>query len=194
MDPFTIAAIGIAASVASAGVGAVGAIQQGQAQASAANFNAQVARNNAIAAQNQLTLQQQGAAVQEQANAQQSAAEASQLRVNNLRAIASQANNMGASGIDPSGGLDVLTDTATQGEMDAMNREYRGQLADYQDNFQSTVNTYNSQTQIGNYQSQAQLDSMQASNASTGAAFGAAGSLLSGAASLGNSPTFRSAI
>ncbi len=102
--PFIIAA--------SAVVSAVGAIQQGKAAEAAANFNATVAQQNA-----------QIVRTQAKADARQSERE-TYLRLGAIRAA--QGKSGGAAG--EGSVLDILGDTAAQGELEKQDIIYRGEL------------------------------------------------------------------
>ncbi len=101
----------IAITAASAVVGAVGAIQQGQAQANAANYNAQVAQQNATIAQQQ---------AQQEAELQQREAR---------KRIGAAHAGYGASGITMEGSpLDVLEASASNAELDKQTILYNGRI------------------------------------------------------------------
>lgn len=99
----TAAIIGIAASVAVAGVSAYAQYQQGQAQSQALKYNAKVADNQAIAAQ------------------QQAQYIADQQRDQTRRVLARQRALYGTAGVDVGVGspLMVLADSAREGELNA---------------------------------------------------------------------------
>jgi hypothetical protein len=93
-------------------VAAYGAYQQGQAAKASAQFNAQVANQNAQAARAQSLMQQQ----QQQREQYK--------RLGAIRAA------QGASGGTMEGSaLDVLGETAAQGELERQNIAYRGEMA-----------------------------------------------------------------
>lgn len=97
-DPATMTIIATGAAVASAGVGAIGAIQQGQAAKSQASFQSAVAQQQADRAR-------QDAAAQEETFRQQQS-----------RALATRRANLGGAGIDPSQGSALLVDQNFAGE------------------------------------------------------------------------------
>jgi hypothetical protein len=106
---FTGAEIALAAL--SAGVSAAGAIAQGNAAKSAANYNAAVARQNADIAR---------------AN---SAADADKQERQGRLLAGRQRAAVGASGITPEGSpLEVMADSALESELDALTTRYRGEL------------------------------------------------------------------
>lgn len=129
-------------------VSVIGALQQGQAARSAAQYNAQVAAQNADIARSEAQMQ-----------AQQSARE-NYLRLGAIRAAQGHAGGTGSSGSV----LDVLADTAAQGELEKQNILYSGEL------------------KARGYQNTASLDEFSARSASTGSYLRAGTELLSGAA------------
>lgn len=98
--------------VASAGISAVGSIMQGQSQAGASRYNAEVAQQNATIAE------QQGEAAAEQQS------------VAARRKIGSMVANYGASGVDGASGsaLDVLADSARMAALDNLTVKYNYKL------------------------------------------------------------------
>lgn len=162
--PAVMAGIAIATSVASAGVAAYGAEQQGKAQAASMNYQAQVATNN------QTIANQEAASV---AAAEPAAEYASRLRTaeteGSVRAAA------GASGIDANFGspLNNQQGTAELGELDALTvrsnyarQQYGYEVAGMSAGAQST------------------LDTAGATNAISAGNLGAFSSILSGASSV----------
>ncbi len=119
-DPLTaIAAVGTAVSAA-------GAISSGMAQANAANYDAAVDRNNAIQAQ-------QAADEQAVVSQQQTTSKLAQQKV-----------DYAASGVDVGQGtpLDVFSDTATKGKLDALTLRYGGQVQGLRDTSAATLAQY----------------------------------------------------
>ena len=161
-----LAAVGIAASVASAAVGAYGAYQSGQAQSQAAAYQAQVAQNNATVANQNATAARQSGAIQEQISRMKSADLEGKQR-------AAAASN----GFDVNSGsnLDLQAGTAAMGNQDALT--IRNQTA---------RTAYGYQVQAQNFSSTSALDTMQSSNASTAGYLSASGSIAGGAASVGD--------
>lgn len=129
---------------AAAGVGAVGSLYGAQANASAARYNMLVNQQNAQIAK-------QGAALEEQ-----------RFRVQSRKAMGQMRANIGASGGTVDSYADVLADSATNAELDALLVRYSGEM------------------QSRGYTNTANLDRMQASAARTAGYYGAAGSLLQG--------------
>ena len=154
--------IAAVASNAGAGLGAIGAIQQGKAASAAANYNAAVANNNAIIARQNAKLAQSESLAEEQA-----------VRNKTARQVGTAGAAIGASGITAEGtALDVLEETAAMGELDALTVRWHGDLK-----------ARNFQQQASGYESSAVLERMQGKAAQKNAAFSAAGTLLSGVSS-----------
>lgn len=112
MGPELIVGLGIASAAATAGsavLGYVGAQQQAKAVRQQGEYNAQVLNNEAQAAQ------------------QQAAYDAQRQRDKIARLQGTQTANLNKSGAG--GNEDLLFDTAVQGELDALNIEYKGKLA-----------------------------------------------------------------
>lgn len=104
--------VALIATVAAAGVTAYGQIQQGNAQAKAYKYNAQVEEENAAQAKSA------------------AASQANQVDRDNRRKIAEAMAAYGASGVDPNWGspLDVMSDLATEGELSKRLVLYQGDL------------------------------------------------------------------
>lgn len=115
---------------AGAVISAIGAIQQGQATKAAADFNSKVNEQNAQIARQ---------------NANDQAAQAERERYLRLGAIKAAA---GASGGSSGTGsvLDVLADTAAQGELEIQQIRYRGELAARGYTNTATLDTYSGET------------------------------------------------
>jgi len=163
----TLAAIGTAISIASAGIGAVGAMQQADAQRQSAEFNAKVAENNAKVAQ-------QKAISASQAGEQQAAIKEQETRSKVGAMLAAQ----GASGVDVNTGsaAKVRVGESQLGHMDAMT---------IRSNAAKTA--YGYQTEETNFQNQASVDKATASNAPIAGAISAGGALLGGLGSASSS-------
>lgn len=160
-----LAVIGLAATVAGAAVGAAGAISASNSQAAALNYQAQVAANN-----------------QKVANYEaENATEAGNVSVENqqlqtARVIGGERAAAGANGIDPNSGsaLGLQASSAIVGQQDAL-----------------TIRANSARTAYGytvaglSDQAQGALDTSAASNASTAGVYGAFGSILSGASTVG---------
>jgi len=108
--------VSTAVTAVSGVTGAVGAIQGARAASAAAEYNAKVAEADAIVAD------------QNRQNAIQTAAIAAEdKRRENRRVMASIRSSYGASGASMEGSpLDVLMDSATEGELDAQRIEQEG--------------------------------------------------------------------
>jgi len=155
----TIVSIGVA--MASAAAAAVGSIQQGQAQSQQAKYQAAVARNNqTIAQQNAQDALDRGAE-QEQ-----------EQRKKTQFLIGQQRASLAAQGADLSSGtsLDLVSDIAGTGELDALTIRRNAQLEARQDQVQGL-----------NYQADSQLQTLAGKNAKTSSYLDAGTSLLGGA-------------
>lgn len=106
-----MAALPVVLLAASTAVSAIGAIQQGNAQAAANRYNAQVAEQNSVAAQ------------------QQAEASAAIQREQSRKAIGATVAGYGASGFTADGTpLDILANSASTAERDRQNILYKGKL------------------------------------------------------------------
>lgn len=155
-----LATAGLLTSVAGAGVGAYGAIKQGEATSAADKYNAQIAANNAqIATQSANYAGAAGTAQAEQAGLQSRA---------KLGAIVA---NEGASGVDINSGsnLQVQSSARELGELNAIT---------IRSNAARTA--YGYQVQGANDTAQSQLDTFAANNATTAGDIGAGSSVLGG--------------
>lgn len=156
-------ALALVGTIASAGIGAVGAMQSASAQKSQADYQAAVARNNAtIARQNAEQTAEAGAV----------AAQNSSLKAG---AMTSGARAMAAAhGIDVNSGSaqDVQDSSQKIGLMDA--------LTVYNNSEQKA---YGQMSQAKNFDYEAQLDTMKGDSASSAGMIGAMSSLVSGASS-----------
>lgn len=163
MCPPVIAAVGIAATIASTAVSVYGAQQQGKAQAGQATYQAAVARNNQVAA---------GYAATDAAKRGVSAEDRQRERTAGL--LGTQRAALGAQGTTLSGSaLDILGDTAGAGEADALT--IRSNAA------REVYGIRNQQMNLG---AQAGLLDSAAGNARTAGMIGAGSSLLAGASSV----------
>lgn len=156
VDPLTMMMVG------STIMGGMGQIQQGRANAAAANYNAQVSDMNAKLADRAAKDALERGKVEEQKQ-----------RAKTAQIIGQQTAGMAANGLDLSFGspLDLLVDTATLGEIDALTIR---------------SNTYREERDIrqqgANYRGQAGMYRSQAASASTGGFLGAVGTVLGGGA------------
>jgi hypothetical protein len=161
-----VAIASLAVGAVGAGVGAYGAIQSGEAQQAAANYQAQVARNNAtIAGQNAAYATAAG-------NAQ---AEQSTMKTNAV--VGAMMAGQAASGIDVGSGsaLDTRTSQKEVGALEV------GTIRN-----QAAWKAYGYQTQSMSDTAQAGLDTAQGSAAATAGDIGGVSSVLGGAASAGS--------
>lgn len=149
-----------ALTIGSTLMGGAGAIQQGQAQAASARYNAQVAEMNARMADRAAKDALERGKLEEQKQREKTA-----------QIIGQQRAGMAANGLDLSFGspLDTLVDTATLGELDALTIR---------------ANTYRDERDIrqqgANYRGQAGMYRAGASSALSGGYLNAAGTLLGG--------------
>lgn len=159
-DPATIA---IAATIGSALIGGVGAVEQSNAAKAAAGFNSQVAANNAKTAQQNATF----TAAEGEQNAATSEAKTK-------AQVAATLANQGASGVDVNSGsaVSVRSSEAELGMLDALT--IRSNAA---------RQAWGYQTQSVSDQSQSQLDKYQGEQASTAGLISGAGTVLSGVGS-----------
>lgn len=142
-------------------IGAAGQMQQAQAQASAAKYNAKVNEMNAQLAERRA----KDALERGRAEEQRKRLEVQQL-------LGKQRAAMAANGVDLSFGspLDTIVDTAVMGELDALtvrSNAYR--------------EAYDYRVQAVNQRAGATLNRMEARSATTGGYLGAMGTLLGGA-------------
>lgn len=141
-------------------MGGLGAIQQGQASAASARYNARVADMNARMADRAAKDALERGKLEEQKQRQKTA-----------QLMGQQTAAMAANGVDIGFGspLDLLVDTATLGELDALTIR---------------SNAYREERDIrqqgANYRGQAGMYRAQASSASTGGFLGAMGTFLGG--------------
>jgi hypothetical protein len=159
-----IGTIALISSIASAGVGALGAYQQSRAAKSQASYQRQVAENNAVIARQNATTIRQQMEVAEQEQRERIAATKGSARA-----------RLAANGLlvdDPdeeSTAVGVLADIAEAGEYDILKLRYN-----YEQKARAT------EIQGINFDAQAGLFQLQADNTPS-AAMAAAGSLLSSA-------------
>lgn len=160
---FAPLALGIGAL--GAGISAVGSVEQGQATANAANYQAEVTANNATIAEQNASHAIQAGQVQAAATSLKGAAQGAKIK-------ASQAAN----GIDVNSGSAVDVQTSAR-EAEKLDTETVLSNADLQ--------AYGYRAAATGYTAQSQLDRLTAEQAPIGADIGAAGSLLSNASGLG---------
>lgn len=149
---------------ASTAVGAIGNIQEGNAQARAYNYTAAVNEQNAVFAETRAMDAIARGAEEEQ-----------RIRREGGAVRGRQVAQMAASGVDVGFGspLDILTDTAIGVKLDAA-RARRNAQREAED----------MDTQAWNYRAQAGLDRQGARNARAGGVMGAIGTVLGGAGRL----------
>lgn len=166
MDPATLTAISIAATVASTGMGVMSSIQQGKARQAQAEYQADVARQNQQLAEQQASAQRKEGYDNMVAKRQETA-----------KLIGRQRAAAGASGatVDVGSNLDLQADTAAQGEIDALNI-YN----------QASDKAYGTQLQGWGYGQQAAGYDAQADAAGSSIWSNAAGTALGGIAQIGS--------
>lgn len=159
-------ALAIAATVAAAATSAAGAVESGEANASNAKYQAQVAANNA-------TIANQNAEAATQAGAANAAAQSLQNRETVSKTIAGAA----ASGVDVNSGsaADVTTSNREVGDLDTLQTLNNAQLQ-----------AYGYQSQSTGFTAQSGLETAEASQAPIAGGISAGGDLLSGASSVGS--------
>ena len=148
-------------TIGSTVVGAAGAIQQGQAAASAAKYNAQIGQMNAAISERRAKDAIERGADEEQKKRQQV-----------QQILGQQQAAMAANGVDLTFGspLDTITDTAVLGELDALTirtNSYR--------------EAYDYRVQASNQRAGAQLSLMEGKAAKTAGYLDAFGTILGGA-------------
>lgn len=157
----SIAIASLAASVVSTGAQMYGQVQQGKQATAQARYQQQVAENNATIAENNA-----------KAIAASGRAEEQRQRIANAQKQGEARANMGGSGLELGSGtlLDLQADQVLVGEYDALT---------VRDEYVTRSN--NALQQAANFSSDATLFGRSAKNASSNAAWGTAGTLLSGA-------------
>jgi hypothetical protein len=163
MDPVTLAVVSIAGTVLSAGVGAIGAMNQASATADSARYQQQVAKNNQTIADQNAAYSRQAGQVAAQQESMKTAAVVGQ-------EVAAQ----GASGIDPTTGspADVVRGTRAVGRLNTLNTIQNAELR---------ARGYD--IEASNFGATAELKGMEAKNATTAGLYAAGSSLLGGASS-----------
>ena len=110
--------VGAVAGVAGTALGAVSSYQQGKAQAAAANYQAQVARENQRIAMNNAAMTRQ-----------EGIEEARRQRIATLQEVGKQQTELAANGVEVGYGssLDIIESTQMLGELDALTIEYNSE-------------------------------------------------------------------
>jgi hypothetical protein len=159
-------AIAAVAGIAGAGVSAYGAYETGQATSASDAYQAQVAANNAALAKQQSKLDIQSGEIQ-----------AVDQGLKTKATVGQEKAAQGASGIDPNAGsaVDVRAGTAEMGMVDSLTVRSNAVKKAYGDEVTAASDT-----------AQGQLDTMGATQAETAGDIGAAGTLLSGASTVGS--------
>lgn len=154
---------GLALSAIGTGVAMYGQMQQADAASAAAKYQAQVAANNATIAKQNADATIEAGKVAEQ-----------QQRMKTAALIGSQRAAMAANGVrlDSGSALDIQSDTATMGELDALT---------VRNNAARQAWAY--EAQATNFNAQSQLSNAQAGWAQSAGLVSGAGTLLGGASS-----------
>lgn len=166
ISPEVIVITSLAASVAGGAVGAVGAIQSGNAQKAAANYNSQVATEDATLAQQNATMA-----------AQSGEAQVGQQQQKTRAYVGAVKANQAARGVDVNSGsaVDVRSSAAELGELDAIN--IRANAA---------RTAYGYDTQAAGFKGQSQLDVYEGEQAVTAGEIGAGSTILGSVGSAGS--------
>lgn len=156
-DPITMTAM----AVASTGIKMYGDIQQGQAEANAANYNATLAGYNAEQARRNAEMESESGSAKAAMQGRETRAQ-----------FGSERARAAGGGLDPNSGsaVDVQTSTAELGHLDALTIRTNAAKAAYGYQIQGT-----------NYENEAELDRAQAKQAKTASYIKAAGTLVGGA-------------
>lgn len=150
----------IISAVTSTAISVTSSVQQSNAAKAQAEYQARVNRENAkIAEQNAAIERQQG--IEEER----------MQRLKTARAVGAQKTAMAANGVDITQGtaLDVIEDTATMGELDALQTRY---------NYERQALAY--EANANNFNNQANLDIIAGKNAQTAGYYNAASAGLAG--------------
>lgn len=166
-DPGSLALMGLVTGAIGTGVSAMGASEAADAKAATASYQSQVAANNAKVAQQDATLEIQSGEIATVNKGLQTRAR-----------VGSQKAAQGASGIDVNSGsaVDVRAGTEEIGMLDALT--VRSDAA---------KRAYAQQVSASNATSQSTLLKSEAQQDETAGDFAVAGTLLSGASSVGSS-------
>jgi hypothetical protein len=137
--------VSVAAGVTGGVVGGISSVQQGKAQQAQYNYQAKVQEENAKIAQENANVERQ-----------QGIEEARLQRLKTASVIGSQKTAMAANGVDITQGtaVDVISDTAAMGELDALQTQY---------NYETKARAY--EVESGNFKNQANLDRISGQNA-----------------------------
>lgn len=163
MDPVTLGVLSLGGSLLSAGVGAIGSLQQAQATAASQRYQAQVATNNQI-------IMDQNARYATQAG--QAKAQTEDFKT--AAVIGQEEAAQGASGIDLTTGSPraVVEGTRQMGRLSALNIANNAQLQ-----------AYGYKSQATSFSAQSRLDTATAGQAQAAGFLGVGTSLLGGASS-----------
>jgi hypothetical protein len=174
-----VAPAALALMAVSTAMTAYGMYSQGQQQKAMGEYQSAVAKNNAITAENNAQIQERGAADAEA----RGRIEEQQHRLKVKGLIGSQRSALAASGVqvDTGSALDVVSDSAMFGEMDALTIRSNAEREAYG----MRVGAYNSRAQGANFIAEGNMAQLAGSNAARNGMWGAGASLLSGAGQIG---------
>lgn len=166
MDPATATMLALGATALKTGMGVYSSIQQGKAQSAQARYQADVARQNQDLAEQQASAERREGYENMITRRQETA-----------RLIGRQRAAAGASGaaVDVGSNLELQTDTAAQGEIDALNAYNQG-----------IDSSYNYEIQAHNYGQQAAAYDAQAGSAKRAGYLNAASAAIGGIAEMGS--------
>jgi len=169
----------LALAAVSTAMGGYGMYQQGQQQQKQAEYQAAVANNNSIVAEQNAQIQDRAA----QDALSRGRIEEQQHRLKVAQMKGTQRSALAASGVqvDTGSALDMVADTAMMGEMDALTIRNNAERESYN----SLVGAYNARAQASTLRAEAGLQMMAGRNAARNGTWGAATTLLGGAAQIG---------
>jgi hypothetical protein len=169
-----LAGASLAVAVIGTAMSAYGQYQQGQQQSAMNNYQSAVAANNSIIASQQAAIQERAA----EDALSRGRIDEQQHRLKVSQMMGSQRAALAGSGVlvDSGSGLNLLADTATMGEMDALT--IRGNAE--REAYNARIGAWNSTAKAGQLMSDSGMYGVAASNASSNGAWGAGTSLMSG--------------
>jgi hypothetical protein len=151
--------------IAGASISAIGTLEQGQATANAASYQAQVAQNNAVIAQQNAQYASEAGVAQASATSMKGASESAKVKT-----------SLAANNVDVNTGSAVGVE-AGERETNVLNTETVLNNAE--------LNSYGYRVAATGYKATAGLEEEEAAQAPIGAIIGATGNLLSSASSVG---------
>lgn len=180
MTATVLAVAGTLATIASTGIGIYSSMQQAKAQQAQAEYQASMAKYNAAVANENKKLAEQQASAERREGYENMIAK----RQETAKLIGKQRAAAGASGavVDFGSNLDLQSDTAAEGEIDAINLYNEGLDKAY--NYE--IQAWNYANQSNAYDSSSGAYSAQADSAAATGTMNAIGTGLSGIASVGS--------